>query len=103
MSSEPVLLPVWIMAYRFRDQLYRFLVNGQTGRSTGQAPLSWTKILVAAGIVLLVALLVLALASGAMGAELGWGCLPGDTAGSDTAAASVLGGRAAELRFSPNG
>jgi DNA-directed RNA polymerase subunit RPC12/RpoP len=73
MSSEPVLLPVWIMAYRFGDQLFRFLVNGQTGRSTGEAPLSWTKILVVAGIVLLVALLVLGLASGAMGAELGSG------------------------------
>jgi hypothetical protein len=73
MSSEPVLLPVWIMAYRFREKLYRFLVNGQSGRSTGEAPLSWTKILVVAGIVLLVALLVLAFASGAMGAGLGTG------------------------------
>jgi len=44
MSSEPVLLPVWIMAYTFRDKLYRFLVNGQTGRATGEAPLSLAKI-----------------------------------------------------------
>ncbi|MFH1921330.1 MAG: hypothetical protein ABIP48_15805, partial [Planctomycetota bacterium] len=34
MSSEPVLLPVWIMAYRYRDRLFRFLLNGQTGRAT---------------------------------------------------------------------
>jgi len=44
MSSEPVLLPVWIMAYKFRDKLYRFLVNGQTGRATGEAPISWAKL-----------------------------------------------------------
>jgi len=44
MSSEPVLLPVWIMAYKFRDKLYRFLVNGQTGRATGEAPISLAKL-----------------------------------------------------------
>lgn len=44
-TSEPVLLPVWIMAYRYRDQVYRFLVNGQNGRATGTAPISWPKII----------------------------------------------------------
>ena len=44
LASEPVLLPVWIMAYRYRDELYRFLANGQTGRATGRAPVSWWKI-----------------------------------------------------------
>jgi len=44
MTSEPILLPVWIMAYRYRDELFRFLVNGQTGQATGRAPLSWWKI-----------------------------------------------------------
>jgi len=63
MASEPVLLPVWIMAYRYKDEVYRFLVNGQTGRATGRAPVSWTKIAVAIGIAVLV-LLVLLLAMG---------------------------------------
>ena len=58
-TSEPVLLPVWIMAYRYRDQIYRFLVNGQNGRATGAAPVSWTKIiLVVFGVI---AFLILAL------------------------------------------
>jgi DNA-directed RNA polymerase subunit RPC12/RpoP len=61
MSSEPVLLPVWIMAYRFRDKLYRFLVNGQTGKASGQAPTSMGKILVAIGIACAAALLGLLL------------------------------------------
>ena len=58
LSSEPVLLPVWIMAYRYRDHLYRFLINGQTGKATGQAPVSWSKILGAIAIVGLILLLL---------------------------------------------
>lgn len=59
MTSIPVLLPVWIMAYRYRDQVFRFLVNGQTGRATGQAPTSWAKVAVAI-VVAIGAVLVLA-------------------------------------------
>ena len=44
MSSEPVLLPFWIMAYRYKDTVYRFLLNGQTGKATGTAPTSLMKI-----------------------------------------------------------
>jgi DNA-directed RNA polymerase subunit RPC12/RpoP len=62
MSGEPVLLPVWIMAYRFRDRIFRFLVNGQTGKATGLAPLSYTKIVAAVLIAILVILAVLLLA-----------------------------------------
>ena len=40
------------MAYQYRDQLFRFLVNGQTGQCTGTAPTSYRKIAaVAAAIV----------------------------------------------------
>lgn len=66
MTSHPVLLPVWIMAYRFNDRVYRFLVNGQTGRSTGQAPTSWLKIFVAIAAAILAALTLLALAAGGL-------------------------------------
>lgn len=63
-SSEPVLLPVWIMAYRYKDRIFRFLVNGQTGRATGTAPVSWLKISVA---IVVVAAAVLALAAMVVG------------------------------------
>lgn len=33
-----VLLPVWISAYRYRGQIYRFLINGQTGQLSAEAP-----------------------------------------------------------------
>jgi len=38
------LLPVWVAAYRFEGDVYRYLVNGQTGKETGDAPLSKWKI-----------------------------------------------------------
>ena len=59
LSSEPMLLPVWIMAYRYQDRLYRFLLNGQTGKATGEAPTSWKKALVAGTVVLVILGLVL--------------------------------------------
>jgi hypothetical protein len=48
-NSDLCLLPVYILNYRYKDQLYRFLVNGQTGKATGDKPLSWPRILLAAG------------------------------------------------------
>jgi hypothetical protein len=56
------------MAYRYKDQLYRFLLNGQTGRATGHAPFSWKKlavVLAIAGAFLAFVLLIVALASAA--------------------------------------
>lgn len=50
LTSQPVLLPVYIMAYRYKDQLFRFLVNGQTGAATGQAPFSYKKLFAILGI-----------------------------------------------------
>lgn len=50
LTSQPVLLPVYVMAYRYKDQLFRFLVNGQTGAATGQAPFSYKKLFTIIGI-----------------------------------------------------
>lgn len=59
LASEPVLLPVWIMAYRYQDRVYRFLVNGSSGKATGTAPNDWKKmVLVGAAVVLGILLLL---------------------------------------------
>jgi DNA-directed RNA polymerase subunit RPC12/RpoP len=58
LSSEPVLLPVWIMAYRYRDRVFRFLLNGQSGAATGQAPVSYAKIAFAVGLAIAIAAVV---------------------------------------------
>jgi hypothetical protein len=66
LSSEPILLPVWVMAYNYKETIYRFLINGQTGQATGQAPLSWKKMIVATAIAVLVLLVILLGLAGAM-------------------------------------
>jgi ribosomal protein S27E len=43
-TFKHVLLPLWIAAYRYKNEIYRFLVNGQTGEVVGKAPWSWVKI-----------------------------------------------------------
>jgi hypothetical protein len=50
---DPVLVPVWVLAVRYdpKKPMLRVLVNGQTGRVLGRAPLSWPRIVL--GIVLL--------------------------------------------------
>lgn len=55
LTYKHLLLPVWVAAYMYNNQTYRFLVNGQTGQATGEAPLSWWKI---AGFSLLVAIII---------------------------------------------
>jgi hypothetical protein len=37
-------VPVWISAYRYRDKVYRFMVNGQNGAVQGESPKSAWKI-----------------------------------------------------------
>ncbi|MBC8356674.1 MAG: hypothetical protein H8E66_32260 [Planctomycetes bacterium] len=61
LSSEPVLLPIWVMAYRYQDRVFRFLINGQTGRATGQAPTSWKKVFLAIIIGIAILLTILGL------------------------------------------
>ena len=69
LTSQPVLLPVWIMAYRYKGEVYRFLLNGQTGKSTGNAPFSWRKLsaVVAIGLAVLAAMLLVTLLAGVLG------------------------------------
>jgi ribosomal protein S27E len=64
-TFKHVLLPVWIAAYRYRDKVYRFLVNGQTGEVTGVAPWSWAKILLTVLVVIALVGAGVALWSGA--------------------------------------
>ncbi len=48
-SLEPVLVPVWVLAVRYRDDrpVLRVVINGQTGAVTGRPPRSWWKIALA--------------------------------------------------------
>ena len=40
-----VLLPVWIGSYEYNGKFYRFITNGETGKTTGKAPISAVKVM----------------------------------------------------------
>lgn len=52
-SMEPVLVPAWVLAVRYRPNkpALRVVINGQTGKIGGRAPLAWWKIVLALAVV----------------------------------------------------
>ncbi|SLN20847.1 hypothetical protein ROA7450_00722 [Roseovarius albus] len=54
-TFKHILLPVWLAAYKYRGQTYRFVVNGRNGRVQGERPYSAWKITVAVVLGLLAA------------------------------------------------
>jgi ribosomal protein S27E len=54
-TFKHILLPVWLAAYKYRGQTYRFVVNGRTGRVQGERPWSRWKIAFAVALGLIVA------------------------------------------------
>jgi hypothetical protein len=57
-NSDLVLLPVYLLTYRYGEKLFRIAINGQTGRIAGKKPLSGKRIgiAIAGGVLLLAAL-----------------------------------------------
>lgn len=62
-TFKHVLVPVWLLTYRYSTSVYQVVLNGVTGRIAGTRPWSWVKILllVLAGVA--AALLATALAN----------------------------------------
>ncbi|MER1987536.1 MAG: hypothetical protein ABS948_16785 [Solibacillus sp.] len=52
-----LLVPIWLSSFQFKDKVYQFMVNGQTGKVSGDAPISPLRVTIA----ILVTLLVLAM------------------------------------------
>lgn len=40
-----LLLPIWAAHYKYKDKIYHFMVNGQTGKVSGKTPISVWKVL----------------------------------------------------------
>lgn len=54
-TFKHILLPIWISAYRYNGKVYRFLINGRTGKVSGERPYSIIKIslaIIAAAIII---------------------------------------------------
>jgi len=43
-SWRYILLPIYVAAYRYGERTYQVLINGQTGRLSGQRPVDWRKV-----------------------------------------------------------
>jgi hypothetical protein len=59
-GSDLILLPVHVLSYRYKEKVFRFLVNGQTGKIVGEKPISGKRI---TGLIMLVLLLIALLVS----------------------------------------
>jgi len=46
-TFKHLLLPAWLMTYRYHDKPYQIFVNAATGEVQGERPYSWIKILIA--------------------------------------------------------
>jgi len=49
-TFKHILLPVWMAAYKYRGETYRFVVNGRNGRVQGERP--WSALKITAAVVL---------------------------------------------------
>jgi predicted RNA-binding Zn-ribbon protein involved in translation (DUF1610 family) len=60
-TFKHLLLPVWMMAYRYHDQPYQVFINAGTGEVQGERPYSWAKIslVVAAALTVVIGFLAL--------------------------------------------
>ena len=58
LSGRPLLLPIYICAYRYGNRTFRVVINGQTGELTGRAPISWWRVALATAMVLGIVVLV---------------------------------------------
>ena len=48
MTYKHLLLPVWLLAYKYGEKVHQVVVNAATGEVQGQRPYSWVKILLLA-------------------------------------------------------
>ena len=46
-TYKHLLLPVWLLAYRFHEKAYQLMINAGTGEVQGERPWSWVKITLA--------------------------------------------------------
>ena len=58
LTYKHLLLPVWLLAYKYHEKSYQVVINAGTGEVQGERPYSWVKITLAVLAVLAVAALV---------------------------------------------
>lgn len=54
LTFKHLLLPTWLLAYRYKDRTYQVMINAATGKIAAERPYSWVKITFAVLAVLIV-------------------------------------------------
>ena len=44
-DTKYVLLPVWVLNLKYKDQIYHFAMNGESGKLVGEIPVSKSKLM----------------------------------------------------------
>lgn len=57
-TFKHVLVPLWLLSYRYGKKTFQAAINGDSGRVAGEHPISWLKVTLAIAAVLVVVLLV---------------------------------------------
>lgn len=61
-TCKHILLPLWISSFRYKEKVFRFIVNARTGEVAGERPWSAVKITVAVVLLLAVVITIVVLA-----------------------------------------
>jgi ribosomal protein S27E len=59
-TFKHILVPVWLVNYNFGSKTYHLLVNGYTGSTAGDRPISWVKVFVYIVIPAILVLMIIA-------------------------------------------
>lgn len=66
LTYKYLLLPVWISSYKYKEKVYQFMVNGQTGKVSGKTPISIPKVIITVAAIIFILILI-----GMLGQSLG--------------------------------
>lgn len=58
-----LMLPIWISSFTYKDKVYQFMVNGQSGKVGGRAPISALRVAIAVIIVIAFIAIIASLSS----------------------------------------
>lgn len=58
LTYKYLLLPVWISSYKYKEKVYQFMVNGQTGKVSGKTPISIPKVVITVTAIILIFILI---------------------------------------------
>jgi len=62
-TFKHVLLPVWIASYPYKNKIFQYMINGQTGKVEGQKPISWIRVAIAVVVIVIIVAIIAFLAS----------------------------------------